>query len=198
MSVPVISTDVGGQTELIDDTVGGTVHYNGIVDNTTFEKEIEEYADKAINALNNIDELKKNCRKKILNGFTLDQMVKKFSKIIDDSIAKEKNTSMKEQLDYTTYELACESLHKSYFYFVKHYVVNTYGISYEEDRKIKKTAKGKYATLLYRKYATGDANIILDFLRAVKRTLKEMYIALKFFIKSIPAFFRIIYKLIVK
>lgn len=28
MSVPVISTDVGGQTELIDETVGGVVHYN--------------------------------------------------------------------------------------------------------------------------------------------------------------------------
>lgn len=198
MSTPVISTDVGGQTELIDDTVGGVVHYNGFVKNSVFEKEIDEYVDKALKALMNLDELKKNCRKKILDGFTLDQMVKKFSKIIDESIEIEKKTNIKETLDFTTYELACESLHKAYFYFTKHYIVNTYGIPYEEDRKFKKKAKGKFATLLYRKYATQDANIILDFLRAVKRTLKEMFIALKFFIKSIPAFFKIIYKLIVK
>lgn len=198
MSVPVISTDVGGQTELIDDTVGGVVHYNGLVKNSVFEKEIDEYVEKALNALNNLDELKKNCRDKILNGFTLDQMVKRFSKIIDSSIEKEKNTSIKEQLDVTTYELACESLHKQYYYFVKHYVTNTYGISYEEDRKEKKKAKGKIATLLYRKYATQDANVILDFLRAIKRLFREGYISLRFFVKSIPAFFRLIYKLIVK
>lgn len=198
MGTPVISTDVGGQTELIDDTVGGVVHYNGYVKNSIFENEIDEYVDKSLKALMNIEELQKNCRKKILDGFTLDHMVKKFSKIIDESIEKEKNTSIKEQLDFTTYELACESLHKSYYYFVKHYIVNTYGISYEEDRKIKKKANGKLETLLYRKYATQDANIILDFLRAIKRTLKEIYVALKFFIKSIPAFFRIIYKLIFK
>jgi len=197
MSTPVISTDVGGQTELIDDTVGGVVHYNGRVKDDIFEKEIDEYVTKTLNALKNLDKLKKNCRKKILDGFTLNHMVKKFSNIIDTSIEKEKNTKI-ENIDYTTYELACESLHKPYYYFTKNYIVNTYGISYEEDRKEKKKAKGKFRTLLYRKYAAQDANVILDFLRAVKRTLKEFLIACKFFIKSIPAFFKIIYKLIVK
>ena len=198
MEVPVISTDVGGQTELIDDTVGGTVHYNGRVKDEVFEKEIDEYVDKALKALKNLDALKKNCRKKILEGFTLNHMVKKFSKIIDDSIEKEKNKNKKEELDYTTYELACESLHKPYFYFTKNYIVNTYGVAYEENRKFKKKAKGKFRTLIYRKYATQEANIILDFLRAIKRTLKEFIIMMKFFIKSIPAFFKLIYKLIVK
>ena len=198
MSVPVISTDVGGQTELIDDTVGGTVHYNGQVKDEVFEKEIDEYVDKALKTLDNLDNIKKNCRKKILNGFTLNQMVKKFSIIIDDSIEKEKNKKAVKELDYTTYELACESLHKAYYYFTKNYIVNTYGISYEEHRKFKKKAKGKFSTLLYRKYAAQDANVILDFLRAIKRMLKEFVVMLKFFIKSIPAFFKVIYKLIVK
>ena len=110
----------------------------------------------------------------------------------------EKNKKAVKELDYTTYELACESLHKAYYYFTKNYIVNTYGISYEEHRKFKKKAKGKFSTLLYRKYAAQDANVILDFLRAIKRMLKEFVVMLKFFIKSIPAFFKVIYKLIVK
>jgi len=43
-----------------------------------------------------------------------------------------------------------------------------------------------------------DFETIIDFLRAIKRTLREMYVALKFFIKSIPAGLKLIYKLIFK
>ena len=44
--------------------------------------------------IDNLEDYKKNCRKKILNGFTIDQMVKKMSNIIE-TIAKEPNKDKK-------------------------------------------------------------------------------------------------------
>ena len=62
MEVPVVSTSVGGQKELIDDTVGGIVEFN----QKNEEKEIKDYVDKINYVLNNLEKLSKNCRKKNL------------------------------------------------------------------------------------------------------------------------------------
>ena len=198
MGVPVISTDVGGQTELIDDSVGGIVHYNKNADKKQFEKEINEYVDKSIRVINNLEKIKSNCREKILNGFTLNQMVEKFSDIIDVNIKLEKNTK-EEDISYVSYNLGIESLYSQYFFFVKHYIVNTYGISYEgykqkKDKKIIKNLK----SFFYKKSAIEEANIIFDLFRAIKRLLKEVFIVIKFTVKSIPAFVKMLYKIITR
>ena len=43
MGVPVVSTDVGGQTELIDNEVGGIVHYHKDATPEEYEEEINNY-----------------------------------------------------------------------------------------------------------------------------------------------------------
>jgi len=201
MGVPVVSTDVGGQTELIDEKVGGIVHYNENADKETFSNEILEYVKETERVLENLDNIKKNCRKRILEGFTLDLMVEKFSKIIEESIEKEKNTKSKE-IDYLNYELALECLHKPYYFYCKNYIESKFDIYYDEDRVHKKSKwskrKRKINNYLIRHYAKKEASVILDFLRAIKRTIKELGIMLKFFIKSIPASIKLIYKLIFK
>jgi len=199
MGVPVISTDVGGQTELIDDTVGGIVHYNEKADKETFDKEINEYVKQADRVINNLDKIKSNCRKKIQQGFSYKIMVNNFEKIIEENIKKEKDTKGFPH-GYIDYNFAVEALTKSYFYFVKYYVVNMFGISYEGyiPRKKKNGKISKFKITLHKKFAYGDFETIIDFLRAIKRTLREMYVALKFFIKSIPAGLKLIYKLIFK
>lgn len=85
MGVPVISSNVGGQAELIDDSVGK------IVPCLQNEKEIKsfEYKKEEINlyieALNDVikrlDNCKKACRNKILKKFTLDIMAKNMTEI---------------------------------------------------------------------------------------------------------------------
>lgn len=197
MGVPVISTDVGGQTELIDETVGGIVHYNENADKETYQNEIISYVKEANRVINNLDKIKSNCRKKIQQGFSYNIMVKNFEKVIEENIKKEKDT--KGFLHgYIDYNFAVESLTKSYFYFVKYYVVNTFGMSYDGYDYRRKAKISKLRVLLHKKYADHDADIIFNFLRGVVRTLREFIIALKFFIKSIPATLRLIYKLIFK
>ena len=57
MNVPVISSDVGGQTELIDEKVGGIVHYNDNCSKDVYEKEINEYVKETERVLNYLDSI---------------------------------------------------------------------------------------------------------------------------------------------
>jgi glycosyltransferase involved in cell wall biosynthesis len=185
MGVPVVSTDVGGQTELIDETVGGIVHYNANPEKETYYKEIDQYVEKIDRVLNNLEEISNNCRKKI----------------IDESIEKEKNTKV-EKTDYLSYELSCECFHKIYYFYCKNYIENKFDIYYDKDHIRKKgkwsKRRKKINSFLLRHQAKHEAVVILDFLRAVKRMLKEFIIMIKFFIKSIPAIFKLLYKIIFK
>ena len=87
MGVPVISADVGGQRELVDDCVGKLVpNYQDEKDICNFkysEKEINNYVDAIDEDILRLEETKNNCRKKILNKFTLNQMAINMDKQFD-------------------------------------------------------------------------------------------------------------------
>ena len=88
MNVPVISSNVGGQKELITEEVGA------IVELRQDEKEIylEEYKEQEINSyveaidkiLNNLNTYKQNCRKRICEHFTIDKMIENMGQILED------------------------------------------------------------------------------------------------------------------
>ncbi len=88
MGVPVISSDVGGQRELINKDVGV------IVPCRQEEEDINvlEYKDEEINdfvigintILNNLEKYKSKCRKRVLNGFTIDNMVVNMEKVFTE------------------------------------------------------------------------------------------------------------------
>ena len=84
MGVPVVSSDVGGQKELISNDVGIVVpclqNENEIFDFNYTEKEIIEYVVAIQKVINNLKLFKSNCRKRILNQFTIDNMVKNMEK----------------------------------------------------------------------------------------------------------------------
>lgn len=200
MGVPVVSTDVGGQTELIDDTVGGIVHCNINANSEVYSKEIDCYVKEIGRVLDNLKDIKKNCRQKIEKGFTLDLMVNKFENIIEEGIKKESNTKPIDN-GYIDYNFAVETMNDTYYFYCKNYIESKFNINYEGKNKIKKKSswskkRMKYIILLNRCYAKEDAKVILDFLRAIKRMLKELFISLKLFLKSIPAGIKLIYKLI--
>ena len=200
MGVPVVSTDVGGQTELIDDTVGGIVHCNINANSEVYSKEIDCYVKEIGRVLDNLKDIKKNCRQKIEKGFTLDLMVNKFENIIEEGIKKESNTKPIDN-GYIDYNFAVETMNDTYYFYCKNYIESKFNINYEGKNKIKKKSswskkRMKYSILLNRCYAKEDAKVILDFLRAIKRMLKELLTSLKLFLKSIPAGIKLIYKLI--
>ncbi len=88
MNVPVISSDVGGQKELINDKTGIIVDcIQKEEDVNVFEytdEEINLYVDALVKASKNLDMYSKNCRKRILNGFTIDQMIENMNKILEN------------------------------------------------------------------------------------------------------------------
>lgn len=197
MGVPVVSTDVGGQTELIDSKVGGIVHYNENASKDVYEKEIDEYCEKINSVLKDLNKIKKNCRKKIQEGFILDQMAEKFTKIIDESIEKEKNRTTISPAQYLEYELALEALSQEYNAYSETYILKKFGISevvnYSKYAKIYK----KIGDFADRFNARREAKIILEFLRRAKKFIIDFVNLIIYIFKSIIAFFVFVFKVII-
>lgn len=90
MGVPVISSDVGGQGELIDDSVGVIVpclqDEENINDFNYSKEEINLYVDGIHKILENLDNYSSKCRNRILKYFTIDKMIANMEKVIKDTI----------------------------------------------------------------------------------------------------------------
>ena len=196
MSVPVISADVGGQTELIDSTVGGVVHYNKDASKKELDDEINNYVEETLRVLNNIDEIKKNCRKKILDGFTLDLMAEKMDKVFEKTI-QEKETRKYIHQNETVYELACELYNDLYSGYTNMYYLNNMEI--DITRPI--NGKSKYQSIrnaLARIGAVKEGKIIFGFLESCKNLVKDLIKVIIEFVRALISFFKIIFKLIKK
>ena len=90
MGVPVISSDVGGQGELIDDSVGVIVpciqDEENINDFNYSEEEINLYVEGIHKILENLDDYSSKCMNRILKYFTIDKMIANMEKVIKDTI----------------------------------------------------------------------------------------------------------------
>lgn len=90
MGVPVISANVGGQKELIDENVGIIVECmqkeTEILNFNYKKEEINAYVEGIEKIINNLSEYKKNTRNKIVNGYTIDNMVNKMSNKIEQIV----------------------------------------------------------------------------------------------------------------
>lgn len=99
MGVPVISSDVGGQKELINKETGIIVpciqKEEDIFDINYSEGEINSYVEGIEKILNNLEKYKSNCRRRILSGFTIKQMVENMSKILEE-VTKEPKEEKKQ------------------------------------------------------------------------------------------------------
>ena len=102
MEVPVISADVGGQKELITEFVGIVVpcmqDEKEILDFNYSDEEIYNYVEAIENVLQSLMIYKSNCRNRILDGFTLDKMIKSMENELTE-IAKNPN---KEKIELGT------------------------------------------------------------------------------------------------
>lgn len=89
MGVPVVSSDVGGQKELITPEVGEIVpllqNEEDIYLESYREEEIQNYVFSINKILNNLEYYKNNARKKILEHFTINKMIEKMSKILEET-----------------------------------------------------------------------------------------------------------------
>ena len=104
MATPVVSADVGGQKELIDETVGRLIplyQKETDIDSRVFaEEEIEAYVTAILEILEDrerYDALCRNCRHRIENGFSTDNMIEKLEKILLENVEKVQSTSQAER-----------------------------------------------------------------------------------------------------
>lgn len=90
MGVPVISSDVGGQTELINNEVGKIItcmQKETEIKNTNYsEEEINLYVDAIEEITKDLEYYKSNCRNRILKQFTLEQMAENMSQIFKETV----------------------------------------------------------------------------------------------------------------
>ncbi len=90
MGVPVVSADVGGQKELINEETGVIVpclqDETEITNYNYSSEEILSYVDALEKVMDNLDYYKGNCRDRILNGFTIDQMIVNMTNIFKNTV----------------------------------------------------------------------------------------------------------------
>ena len=139
MGVPVISSDVGGQKELIEDSVGVIVpclqKEEDIRDTNYKKEEINLYVKAIQKIIKNLDTYKSKCRQRILDGFTLEKMSDEMSNIfetiyknpnqekIENGKALSKNINLAKELINKyfvfyekVYEWECSEYNKHYGY----------------------------------------------------------------------------------
>ncbi len=90
MGVPVVSSDVGGQKELINEETGVIVpcmqDETEITNYNYSNEEIDIYINALEKVMSNLDFYKNNCRKRVLNGFTIDQMINNMTNIFENIV----------------------------------------------------------------------------------------------------------------
>jgi len=111
MGIPVVTADVGGQKELINEEVGVIVpclqKEEDIFDCNYQEEEIMPYVDGIQKVIKKLKEYKKNARQRILNGFTIDNMIENMDGVFEEiknnpNIEKIENAkNMKNNIDLT-------------------------------------------------------------------------------------------------
>ena len=89
MGVPVVSSDVGGQKELITEEVGKIIELmqdeNDIYVEEYNPKEVDSFVSAINEILNNLNSYKDNCRKRILENFTINKMLEKMNNILEET-----------------------------------------------------------------------------------------------------------------
>ena len=105
MGVPIISADVGGQKELIDDKVGVIVpclQNETDINNYDYSyEEINNYVEALDKIINNLQEYKDNSRSRILNKFTLDKMADNMNKEFINAIKNVNKNKIKNAKKYS-------------------------------------------------------------------------------------------------
>ena len=119
MGVPVVSADVGGQAEIINNDVGVIVkclqEENEVKSLDYTDEEIQLYVNGVEKVLSNLDFYKSNARKRILNGFTINQMIENMSKEFMECKQNANKNKMMNGKDLINNKKLCLELITKYF-----------------------------------------------------------------------------------
>lgn len=213
MGIPVVSSDVGGQRELITSDVGVIVpclQNEADVYMTTYsDEEIDSYVDALQKVAVDLSTYKSNCRKRILDGFTLDKMVSKmkfeFDRILAENVT---DTSLVDHIDLTK-EIITEYFVQEkeiYDWYCKMYRLEVYGTEEvpNNQNSRRKKIKWQLEQVLWKMHILAEAKVIgrlvFDILRQCKRLvvaiikipLLTIYVCYKIFVLLFSKIIRIL------
>lgn len=198
MNVPVVSSDVGGQKELIDEKVGALVSYHENGTKEEYEQEVLEYCKQIKKVRDTLDLKRKNCRQRIQESFSVSLLIENFERIIEEVIEQEKNRKAEIIDSSMIYPLALEGFYDEYYYFCKCYLEAKFAINYLSDKEKVQFSprKIKMKAMLNRHGAQKEATVINDVVRSLKHLVKEFIYFIRNIILAIPAFAKLVYKII--
>ena len=145
MGVPIVSSNVGGQAELIDENTGILItcwqNEKDIYKEEYNQEEVNDFTNAIVEILNNLDKYKENCRKRILDNFTLKAMIKNMSKIIEDVYEEPSNEKinngedLKNNINITKELITINMMNDKieYDWECKEYEKMVYGIAYSKE-----------------------------------------------------------------
>lgn len=145
MGVPIVSSNVGGQSELIDENTGILItcrqNEKDIYKEEYNQEEVNDFTNAIVEILNNLDKYKENCRKRILDNFTLKAMIKNMSKIIEDVYKEPSNEKinngedLKNNINITKEFITINMMNDKieYDWECKEYEKRVYGIAYSKE-----------------------------------------------------------------
>lgn len=145
MGVPIVSSNVGGQAELIDENTGILItcrqNEKDIYKEEYNQEEVNDFTNAIVEILNNLDKYKENCRKRILDNFTLKAMIKNMSKIIEDVYKEPSNEKinngedLKNNINITKEFITINMMNDKieYDWECKEYEKRVYGIAYSKE-----------------------------------------------------------------
>ena len=190
MGVPVVSVDIGGQSELINEKVGRIIPFL----NSQNDDEMLEEAKLYVNAVNEVlDDLKKykaQARKRVLDGFTLDNMGEKFDKVFKDITPSKKNPRKKDDV----YKNYAKEMRDYFDGMVKLYVKNNLNI---DNPSFLWKVKNKFLKLGIRYNIEKELRFVFKTMRFLYHGIKSLVMGLikilLFVVCLIPTFIICIY-----
>lgn len=184
MGVPVVSCDVGGQKELINKDTGVIVpclqNEEDIFDFNYQAEDVQNYVDGILQISKHLDQYKKACRKRILDGFTIDNMAenmeKEFEKLLQ--LKKPETTCLSNHLDITKELITMFFLadKPQYQWLVTKYNRDVYGMDKPMEELSKKERfllKGQ--ALAARLHVPEEAELCFRFFYEIARQIKHFF-----------------------
>lgn len=128
MGVPMVSSDVGGQKELIDDEVGKIIPFTDNPNIYDRQKEINSYVKAIQGILKHSKEYNTRCRKKILSKFTVDLMIHNFeTAILKLTTNKPKKVFLEQNFVQGFYMLYLAAYYDVNNLLINNYICDHYG-----------------------------------------------------------------------
>lgn len=184
MGVPVVSCDVGGQKELINKDTGVIVpclqNEEDIFDFNYQKEDIQNYVDGILKISSHLDQYKKACRKRILDGFTIDNMAENMQKEFEQLFSKKmpETSDLTNHLDITKELITMFFLadKPQYQWLVTKYNRDVYGMDKPMEELSKKERfllKGQ--ALAARLHIPEEAELCFRFFYEIARQIKHFF-----------------------